>query len=746
MQNCQLWYSLPASKFTRKRRVLKVSNQKEIGLGSRRTELDLDASAKRRADNRFRPKLLALSCAAVISIWTSPAVFAQSASDEAVEEIIVTSNTRRPESLANVNASVGIVSQEELELVAHQHIQEVANRLAGVNINRNNGQESLTSIRSPVLTGSGACGAFLLAEQGIPLRAAGFCNVNELFDANSENASRIEVIRGPGTAYYGSNAVHGMINVVLPDPSEGGSVTLEAGPRGSTRANATLGMDYGNFKHMFLVNGASENGYRDDSGFDQQKISWRYQMETQGGFALDGGFTFTNLNQETAGYVLGTDSYKDSALRDTNPNPEAYRDNQSFRAWTRVTKDLDSGWQVVVTPYVRKSELNFIQHFLPGAPTEDNEHSSIGAQSAIYKDIDENTMLSFGLDVEATNGTLKQTQEFPTSTGSAFLDNTIPVGKHYDYEVDAVQIAPFVHFQRYFDNGFDISLGLRYERMEYDYDNNMIDGRTRDTGVPCGFGGCRYSRPADRSDSFGDFAPKFAVRYQINDMHNVQLRLNKGYRAPQATELYRLQNAQTVADLESVEIDSAEFGFEGSGNSWQYAVTAYYMDKDNEIITDSARLNLNGSHTKHRGLEFSGALDLTDTLKLTGAYNIARHTYENDELSGGVNINGKDVDTAPRTFGSMQLQWRISDALFTELEWVNMGEYYTNPENLNKYEGHDLLNLRTRWQASDDLSFAINILNLTDKEYAERADFSFGNDRYFPGEPLRAFFSVNWKY
>mgnify|MGYP006137924143 CR=1 FL=1 len=57
-----------------------------------------------------------------------------------------------------------------------------------------------------------------------------------------------------------------------------------------------------------------------------------------------------------------------------------------------------------------------------------------------------------------------------------------------------------------------------------------------------------------------------------------------------------------------------------------------------------------------------------------------------------------------------------------------------------------LLNLRARWDVRSDLTLSLNVLNLTDEKYAERADFSFGNDRYFPGEPLRAFFSVNWRY
>jgi iron complex outermembrane recepter protein len=693
---------------------------------------------------KSRVNALAVACAAVAAAGMGPTALAQPR-EAAVEEILVISSTRRPELLSNVNASVGILSEEELQLIAHTHIQESANRLAGVNINRNNGQESLTSIRSPVLTGAGACGAFLLAEQGIPLRAAGFCNVNELFDSHSENAERIEVIRGPATAFYGSNAVHGMINVVLPRPRTGADLTLEAGPRGSVRANAKVGFESGGFRHMFMVNGTSEQGYRPDSGVDQQKLSWLYEYQTAGGFDLEGGFTFTNLNQETAGYIEGTDSYKRDSLRRANPNPEAYRDNQSLRAWTRVSRELDNGWELVFTPYYRKTDLNFIQHFLPGLPTEDNEHESLGLQFAAYSALTSQSTLALGVDLEYTEGSLLQQQRFPTVGAPALVAQT-PVGRHYDYEVEATQLAPFVHYQQYWDNGFDISLGLRYERMEYDYNNRMLTGRTREDGTPCAFGGCRYNRPADRSDTFGNWAPKFAVRYQFSDTHNISARVNKGYRAPQATELYRLQNTQNVADLDAVEIISYELGFEGSRDIFDYGITAYYMDKDNEIITDSARINLNKSHTKHRGVELAGGVQLTDQLRFQGAYSFAKHTYENDEISGGININGNDVDTAPRRFGSFQLQWRPAGGWLTELEWVAMGPYYSNPENTSRYEGHDILNLRTRWHARPNLALSLNIMNLTDRRYAERADYAFGRDRYFPGEPLRAFFSVNWQY
>lgn len=687
-------------------------------------------------------KLLAASIAAA-TVLTAIPVLAQ-VGQQAIEEIEVISNARRSQGLADINAAVSVLGQQELNLIGHSHFQQALNRLPGVSIHRNNGQESLLAIRSPVLTGGGACGSFLIAEQGIPVRSHGFCNVNEMFDAHTENAARIEVVRGPGSAFYGSNAVHGMINVVLPEPSETTEFTLELGPRGSYRVKGRAGLDYGNFKHLLLFSGVNEEGYRDDSGVDQQKISWLYQYTTRNGTRLDGGFTRANLNQETAGFVVGTKAYKSNDLQARNPNPEAFRDSVNARVWTSFAREVD-GWDLVVTPYFREVNMTFMQHFLPGQPIEDTEHRSLGMQFAAYQTLSSGSDLALGFDLEYTDGSLQQFQPNPT-TGSFFLRNSIPQGQHYDYEVEARQLAAFINYERSFDNGWDLSLGVRFENVKYSYDNKMIDGRTDEFGVPCRFG-CRYNRPADGDNGFIDLSPKLGLSYALNDNHKLQLRIQRGFRAPQATELYRLQNAQTVADLDSVKLNSYELGFSGAGDNWDYLATWYYMDKDNEIITSSSRENLNGSHTKHVGLEFAVGYDISSTLSIRGVFNLAEHTYASSQISGGIDIKGKDVDTAPNTFGNLRLQWRPNPRLLTELELVNMGSYYTNPENTRDYEGHNLLNLRTQYEVNDKLSLSLNILNLSNQEYAERADWTtFTGDRYFPGEPIRAFFALNWKY
>ena len=76
--------------------------------------------------------------------------------------------------------------------------------------------------------------------------------------------------------------------------------------------------------------------------------------------------------------------------------------------------------------------------------------------------------------------------------------------------------------------------------------------------------------------------------------------------------------------------------------------------------------------------------------QLALAFTHARHTYENNRLLNDININGNDIDTAPRNVANVRLGYAPMDSLEFALEWQAMGSYYTDPENLHEYEGHDV--------------------------------------------------------
>ncbi len=653
-----------------------------------------------------------------------------------LEEVFVTA-TRTPVPGEGVIGNRAVLDREMLETVSPVHIQEVLARVPGVDMHRNNGQEYLPAIRSPVLTGAGACGSFLMAEDGIPLRPAGFCNVNELFEAHTEQARRIEVIRGPANALYGSNALHGVINVIAPAAFEEGSrLGLEGGPWDYGR----LSFSHGGDDLALAFTGSTADSFRDAAGVDQQKLSLRHRFRGKG-YRVTTGLTATNLNQETASYVVGHEAYKDRDAVEENPDPEAFRDARALRVWSRIEDDADRpAW--VVTPYARYSDMDFFQHFLPGTPLEQNGQRSAGVQSAFYR-YGDNTRLIAGLDLEITRGWLEQAQEGPTE-GSPFLEETIPAGQHYDYVVNAIQAAPYVQGRWEFLPRWHLTAGLRYEYMRYDYDNRMLAGRTREDGTECGFGGCHYSRPADRTDDFHNASATLGLGHTLREDHRAFLNLARGFRAPQAVELYRLQREQQVADLDSPQLDSAELGLRGETNKLAYELVAYAMRKDNVIFRDSDFFNVSDGETSHHGLEVALAWEFNEHFDLNLSASVARHRYEHSQILNGVDIEGNDVDSAPHRFGSLRLGWRpVADARL-ELEWLHRGDYYTDPENLHSYDGHDVFHLRSRWQVTPGVSLSARLVNVLDTEYAERADYTgFVGDRYFPGDPRSLYLGVD---
>ena len=640
---------------------------------------------------------------------------------------------------------VTVLNESQLELIAPTHIEEAMQRVAGANMQRGNGQEYLPALRSQVLSGAGACGGVLTLEDGIPLRAAGFCNINELFEAHSEMAQRVEILKGPGSALYGSNAVHGVINIITPDTTQGGgSAGLDYGSFGYARYKLRAGQDYGNSGIGIAASITDDTGYRDDESVKQQKVNIRHRY-TNNSLVLTSGLTYTHLNQQTAGFITGFESYKNEDIAQQNFNPDAFRKARSFRAWSKAQWQLKNDGIFFLTPYVRDQRMDFFKHFLPGTPLEKNSQTGVGIQSFYQHSLNNTIKINLGLDGEYTRANFTQIQSKPTQ-GSAFLVATVPTGKQYDYDVNATLYAPYLSINWQL-NKWLVTMGMRYEHMQYDYTSTMLAGRTKDDGTKCGFGGCRYSRPPSGKNNFYNVSPKLGASYQYNANNTFYADVSRGYRAPQAAELYQLQRKQTTADLESEIANNAELGLKGIYSSLQYSLSVYAMNKYNTIYRDSDFFTVNDGSSKHRGIELELDYQLTNTLSINFAGTYAKHTYSNNQLINNLNINGNDIDTAPRKIANLDLTWQANDNTRIALQWHRVGSYYTDPENLHKYAGHDIISLRAQWQLTDTIEVLARVINITNKAYAERADYtSFTGDRYFPGKPRNAMLSATYRW
>ena len=131
-------------------------------------------------------------------------------------------------------------------------------------------------------------------------------------------------------------------------------------------------------------------------------------------------------------------------------------------------------------------------------------------------------------------------------------------------------------------------------------------------------------------------------------------------------------------------------------------------------------------------------------LKVDGSYALHEYDFDTVAARGESFVSGRDVDTAPRWLGSIELEYDSGSRLRGGLQWTTIGAYYLDAENQFRYPGHSIANLRMAYQFSPTLGLTVRINNIADKAIADRADYAFGNYRYWPGRGRELF--IEFRY
>jgi outer membrane receptor protein involved in Fe transport len=702
--------------------------------------------------------LLVLAALLPLASAAAEPTAANVASDPRAADVVVTA-TRDRVSASQAPASITRLDGEDFALAGSKHQAELLNQVAGVYIQRGGGAESLTAIRSPVLTGAGACGAFLVAEDSLPIRPVGFCNLNEMFELNYEQAGTLEVLRGPGSAMFGASAVHGVINAITPRAQDLPRVFLGAETGSDSFKRVRFGAAHalaGSSERDIALYGLATRapGWRDASGVDELKLNLLGDVATMGG-KLRVRAAGSVLNQETAGFIQGFDSYRDEALARSNPNPEAFRDASSARLSAHFDREFGMANRLELAGIYRRSRMDFSQHFLIGKPVEHNAQTSYMASGAVFLPRgDLTTRIAF--DAESASTELTEFQPGPATDGAPAANAIRPAGFHYDYGVDSSTVGGTLSFDYRLTERLRASAAVRVDTTNYDYDNHMLAGNTDQNGIACGAAGCLYSRPADRSDRFDNVSPRVTLAW-VNRSNHVYASASTGYRPPEMTELYRLQRQQIEAELDSEHLESLELGWKWRpGGAVSLDTAVFFMKKTDVILRESNGFNVGNGATRHRGLEYTlvaapmlGRLDP----RLTISGTVARHEYAfSRAIEGGEAIaDGNDIDTAPRNVHSVTLSLPFasykgdrSKGWEASVAWNHVGAYFLDAANTARYPGHDVATMRLRWTGLDRLAVVLSVDNVFDTDFADRADFAFGNFRYFPGRGRAAFLSVDF--
>ncbi|HEV8578401.1 MAG TPA: TonB-dependent receptor [Thermoanaerobaculia bacterium] len=184
-------------------------------------------------------------------------------------DTVVVSAALDAEEREEVPASVTVIDQQEIEARQALDLPELLTTVPGVLAVRAGSPGQQTSI----FTRGAESDQTLLLWNGIPLNDPYFGAINWQF-VPLDGVERVEVVRGPFSALYGSNAVGGVVQV-FSGSRRGGTLHLEGGENGYRRGGLVAGTDLGPVRLDAAGNVRRGDGELANDFFDAEEATVR---------------------------------------------------------------------------------------------------------------------------------------------------------------------------------------------------------------------------------------------------------------------------------------------------------------------------------------------------------------------------------------------------------------------------------------------------------------------------------------
>jgi vitamin B12 transporter len=202
-------------------------------------------------------KILALSMAAALPVAMPRAETLNLPDTPMAGNTVVVTASRSPETSFDTLAYATVIDRAEIESTLAVDIADILGREAGIDVARTGGPGQQTAI---FMRGANSNHTVLLID-GVRINP-GTIGVAAVQNIAPELVDHIEIVRGPRSSIYGSDAIGGVINVVMRDPhTSGGDVAAHYGQFNTRNATGDAHFADGTSSIMAAVNWLESTGY-----------------------------------------------------------------------------------------------------------------------------------------------------------------------------------------------------------------------------------------------------------------------------------------------------------------------------------------------------------------------------------------------------------------------------------------------------------------------------------------------------
>jgi outer membrane receptor protein involved in Fe transport len=662
-------------------------------------------------------------------------------SNSLMNTVVVTASRGEAVKRAQAPVAITTLSARTIQDTRPSSVEQLLNKVSGVHMVNLGNEQHQMSIRQPMTTKS----LFLYLVDGIPVRTTGLFNHNALLEMNMASVKNIEVIKGPSSSLYGSEAIGGVVNFISQAPTAAPLFKL------STQANS-IGYKRADVQASFIKNkwGVVLSGYYADKrnsfmdysdfhkGTGTARIDYRFSDKTN----LSNNLTWLKYYSDMPG---GVDSTMFAAHTFTNPQTFTYRKVDALRYHSTLTQTWNADSKTTATIIYRENAIGQNPNYRIRDDFKKTGAVWTGRKDLAHGEINKSSFHSYAFVAQHRQNLKWKNAAFIGGVSmdlspSAYQAEYIRIRKdsvtkkYISYQsTDSIltqyttginNYAGFVNIELSPAKNLRLVASLRYDRFTYRFNNQL---------QPSSFSGA-----ADTVNHFSRVSPKVGLTYSLSAKTGLYANYSQGFVPPQVTELFTGVNVPHLAP-------SVFYNYEIGGwstlikNKLSLDFSIYQLEGTNEVISvkldNGAMENQNAGRTKHKGIEFGlQAIPSTEwSVRVSGAYSEHRFVRFTEK---GNSYDGNEMNGAPRWMHNAEVWYKPSFAkgLRVGAEWQHIGSYFMDPKNTVKYEGYQVLNLRAGYQYRG-AEIWVHVMNANNNYYSYISTKSNSGFSYQLAEP-----------
>ncbi len=637
-------------------------------------------------------------------------------------------------------------------------------------------QKSQAGGGSPVVRGFEASRVLLMVD-GIRMNSAIFRagHLQNIITVDNMILDRVEILYGPSSTMYGSDALGGVVNLFTKQPQLfisnvaskkapwkiGGNVVYRYG-NGQNENRQHIDINIANNKWAYLTSftnssfGDMRQGNKRLAAYPDFGKRLFYVARENNTDVVKDNSTSVNI-QKLSGYTQ-TDLLQ-KVLFKPNENTEyllnvQFSNSSDINRYDRLTETskglpVYSEWYYgpqmrnMVGYKLTKSNLNgYFQKLTANANYQHLEESRISRRfKSNNKDYRFEEVDMFGLNLDLLHQGKSSTlnigvESYYNKVGSTAYRNNIATNvrsaiatRYSDGPTNMTNYAIYAQHTQFLKGNWVLNSGLRLNNVQ-------LNANFKDTAL-------MHFPFTDAKQNNTAITGNLGMAYNGADGLRITFGFSSGFRAPNVDDLTKVFDTRTGyvvvpnKDLKPEYTYNTELNVSKTTSSYSIGASLFYTWFKNALVVDNFKWN-NASKILYQGImsdvyasqnkakavvygfNVNGSVNFTPNTTLAATYTYTKGTYQNGLIE-------MPLDHIPPTYGRVGLKHdvkKFSAELFTVFNgWKRIQDYSSSGEDNQIYATQDgmpawqIWNINTNYQASNKLSFSFQIENIADLNY-----------------------------